>query len=174
MPRLLGFLALALLAVPALAQEPLTEHTLTRSDTLARPPATLDDLAWLIGTWRGPGLGGMMEEVWMPPAGGAMPGLFRLVKDDEPIFYEFWAMREIEGTLVLELKHFNPDMTAWEEKDELVRFHLVRMEEDTAYFGGLTYQRVDDDTLQIWLAMRGRDGTTREMDFTLRRHPLRP
>lgn len=103
-----------------------------------------------------------------------MPGLFRLVREGAPVFYEFWAMREVGGTLVLELKHFNPDMTGWEEKDEMTRFHLVRLEEDAAYFGGLTYQRVDDDTLQIWLAMRAPDGETNELGFTLRRHPIAP
>jgi len=162
---------LALLSSPCLAQEALTEHTLTRSDTLARPPATLDDVSWLVGSWHGPGLGGMTDEIWLPPVGGAMPGMFRFVQDGAPVFYEIWAMREVEGTLVLELKHFNPDMTGWEDRDEMTRFYLVRVDGETAYFGGLTYHLADPDTLQIWLAMR-EGSELKEHSFTLRRQPV--
>lgn len=158
-------------AVPAVGQAVLTEHTLARTDTLARPPATLDDVAWLVGTWHGPGLGGETDEVWLPPVGGAMPGMFRLVKNGAPVFYEIWTMREVEGSLVLDLKHFDPDLTAWEERGETTRFHLVRIEGRTAYFGGLTYRLEDDDTLRIWLAMR-HGGGLREEGFTLQRRPV--
>lgn len=171
MSRLSLCLALALLAVPVLAQEALTEHTLARTDSLARPPATLDDVSWLVGSWHGPGLGGETDEVWLPPVGGAMPGMFRFVQDGAPVFYEIWALREVDGSLVLELKHFNPDMTGWEARDEMTRFHLVRIEDRTAYFGGLTYQLQDSDTLQIWLALR-ENGELTEHSFTLRRRPL--
>lgn len=164
---------LLVLAAPAVAQEALTEHTLARTDTLARPPATLDDVAWLVGSWHGPGLGGETDEIWLPPVGGAMPGMFRFVQDGAPVFYEIWAMREVEGSLVLELKHFDPDMTGWEERDEMTRFHLVRVEDQTAYFGGLTYQISDPDTLRIWLALC-EGGEVREHSFVLRRQPVAP
>ena len=171
-PLLFCLLALMLVSLSANAQESLTEHTLTQTDTLARPPATLDDVAWLVGSWKGPGLGGETEEIWLPPVGGAMPGMFRFVQNGKPVFYEIWALREIEGTLLLELKHFNPDITSWEEKEEKTSFHLIKAEENTIYFGGLTYHRVDEDTLKIWLALRS-NGNLREEEFTLRRHPIR-
>ncbi|HMB93949.1 MAG TPA: DUF6265 family protein [Rhodothermales bacterium] len=167
-------IVLLLIHTATYAQEPLTEHTLSRSDTLARPPATLSDVAWLVGSWHGPGLGGETDEIWLPPVGGAMPGMFRFVQEGKPIFYEIWAMREVEGTLLLELKHFDPDITSWEEREEKTRFHFIRAEEDTVYFGGLTYYRADDDTLQIWLAIRDRDGNIREEAFTLHRRPVKP
>ncbi|MEM1056616.1 MAG: DUF6265 family protein [Bacteroidota bacterium] len=169
--RLVVCLALAALVSPAAAQEALTEHTLARTDTLAKPPATLDDVSWLVGSWHGPGLGGDTDEIWLPPVGGAMPGMFRLAQDGAPVFYEIWAMREVEGTLVLELKHFNPDITSWEERDEVVRFHLVRMEPEAAYFSGMTYRLVDPDTLQIWVAIRDGNDVS-EASFTLRRQPI--
>ena len=34
--------------------------------------ATLDDFTWIVGHWQGTGLGGESEEMWMPPAGGAI------------------------------------------------------------------------------------------------------
>ena len=34
--------------------------------------ATLEDLAWLEGSWSGDGLGGHCEEHWSAPSGGSM------------------------------------------------------------------------------------------------------
>ena len=168
-------LALSGFAVQAAAaQAPLTEHTLTRSDSLASPPATVADVGWLVGAWHGTGLGGLTDEVWLPPAGGAMPGLFRLTEDGQPVFYEAWALREEGGSLVLDLKHFDPDMTGWEAQDGRVRFPLVRLEPETAYFEGLTYHRAAPDTLRVWVALRGADGALHEGAFVLGRRPLRP
>ncbi|MEO0556729.1 MAG: DUF6265 family protein [Bacteroidota bacterium] len=164
-------LGLALLVGPASAQEALTEHTLTRTDTLVRTPATLEDVSWFVGSWHGPGLGGTSDEIWLPPVGGAMPGMYRLVQDGAPVFYEIWAMREVEGSLVLDLKHFSPDLTGWEARDENTTFHLIRVEGQTAWFDGLTYQLVDPDTLQIWVALRSESGVS-EASFTLRRQPV--
>lgn len=160
-----------LLAAPVLAQAPLTEHTFTRTDTLARAPATLDDMSWLVGSWRGPGLGGTTDEVWLPPVGGSMLGMFRLSHDGAPSFYELCAMREIEGSLQIDLKHFNPDMTGWEARDERVQFPLIRVDGHRAYFEGLTYHLVDPDTLQIWVAIRNGDEVS-EASFTLHRQPV--
>ncbi|MEM1116341.1 MAG: DUF6265 family protein [Bacteroidota bacterium] len=165
-------LGLVLLAVPALAQAPLTEHTLARTDSVS-PPATLDDVAWLVGSWHGPGLGGTSDEVWLPPVGGAMPGMYRLVQEGQPVFYEIWAIREVGGSLVLDLKHFDPDLTSWEDRDENTTFDLVRVEGQTAWFDGLTYHLADPDTLQIWVALREGSAVT-EASLTLRRRPVAP
>ena len=45
---------------------------------------------------------------------------------------------EEEGTLVLRLKHFNADLTGWEEKDGMLIFRLVAAEPCAAYFHALT------------------------------------
>ena len=162
-------MALLLAGGVAAAQAPLTEHTLAYNDSLGGPPASIDDLAWLVGTWEGDGLGGANDEVWLPAADGAMVGIYRLVVDGVPVLYEFLAIREDEGTLVLDLKHFGPDLVGWEADDETVTFPLVSMTENAAYFGGLTYARDGSGGLRIWLAMRGSDGTVREEAFALTR-----
>lgn len=169
---LLALLA-ASLAVPVRAQDRLTEHTLTQADTLDRVPATLDDVGWLVGSWLGTGLGGEADEVWLPPVGDAMVGMFRLSQDSSAAFYELWTLREIDGTLVLELKHFGPDMTGWEERDATVRFDLVRIEPDAAYFDGLTYRQVGADALHVWVALRG-DGVVEEASLRLSRRSVQP
>ena len=147
-------LALALLlatALPAAAQGGATAHTLT-ADGAPPPPATLADAAWLVGAWEGEGLGGWNEEVWSAPAGGAMMGVFRHVKDGAVVFYEFMTLVETDGSLELRIKHFHPDMRGWEEKDDMVRFPLVRADAGTLWFDGLTLRRNDDDTMDAWVA----------------------
>jgi hypothetical protein len=99
-----------------------------------------------------------------------MVGYFRLVKDGKPVFYEIMTLLEHEGSVEMRLKHVNPDMTGWEEKERYVTFRLVKHDATGAYFSGLTFRRVNDDRIEGFLALRNRaDGTVREEKFVYRR-----
>jgi len=151
------------------AQSRHTEHTVRLDSGMASPPATLADVAWLQGHWRGPGLGGISEEFWMEPSGGAMPGVFRTVADGDVILYEMFALTEHEGSLVLRLKHFNADMTGWEDKEEMVRFRLAHVEPGLIQFNSLTYRLETEDRMRIHVAVRQSDGKLEELEFELTR-----
>jgi hypothetical protein len=137
------------------------------------PKATLEDVRWLVGRWTGTGLGGVSEEIWAEAAGGAMMGMYRLVVDGKVSFYELMNLVEVNGSLVLKLKHFNADLTAWEEKDRFVSFSLVKLTATEVWFSGLTFRRVGDDGLRIFLALRSADGTIREEEFKMQRSVLK-
>jgi Domain of unknown function (DUF6265) len=161
-------------AVPAIGQEPRfqnrTPNTLTAPAEVPSPSATLQNITWFAGQWTGTGLGGVCEERWSQPAAGAMMGMFRFLKEGKVVFYEFLTLVEHEGTLLLKLKHFNPDLTGWEEKADFVKFRLLKMEPDAIYFEGLTFKRVGSDRLEIFLALRNRtDGSVREEKFVMTR-----
>jgi hypothetical protein len=127
-------------------------------------------MRWFIGTWTGTGLGGTTDETWTAPIAGAMLGTFRLVKEEKPVFYEFLTLVEHEGSLVLRLKHFNPDLTGWEEKADSIKFRLLKVGPDEIAFDGLTMRREGADTLRIFLAIRSRaDGSIREEMFLMSR-----
>lgn len=143
-----------------------TANTLKLAAGQAGPPATLRDAAWLAGAWAGQGLGGVSEEHWTAPAGGAMLGMYRIIHEGKATFYELLTLTEEKGSLVMKLKHFNPDMTGWEEKADMTRFPLVKITKDQLFFNGLTFTRVDEDRMTIHLALRGKDGTVREEIFT--------
>lgn len=162
------FVLVALASASALAaQTPLTANTLTLDDPAKMPSASVEEFAWMGGHWMGEFLGGMAEEVWTPPLGGSMLGTFKLVRSDTASLYEIMALVEENGSVVLKLKHFNPDLSGWEEKDEHVAFPLVKLEENAAYFDGLTFQRISDDTLQGYLVMKTAEGVN-EASFTYR------
>jgi hypothetical protein len=156
------------LAGSAAAQEHQTPNTLKAPGDSPGPAATLADVSWLVGHWKGTGLGGVSEEIWSQPAGGVMMGMYRLVIDGKPSFYEFIHLAEENGSVSMRLKHFNADLTGWEEKDRVVTFRLVKLGVNEAYFGGLTFRR-SENRLQIFLAIRDRDGKVREESFTLER-----
>ena len=127
--------AMAALAAPLAAQE-----TRVAPDDHVPPPATLEQVDWLVGQWAGSGMGGAPAmESWLPPSGGTMVGSFVQETGEGGIrFTEHLYLMEEEGTLVLRLKHFNADLTGWEEKDDMLTFRLLAVEECAAYFIALT------------------------------------
>ena len=136
------------------AQSQRTEHTFNLDDPENRPAATLDDVAWLVGNWSGEAFGNTFEEHWNPPTAGSMVGFFKLMNGDEVVFYELLLLVEEEGSLSLKVKHFNPDFTAWEEKQDYVDFRFVKAEEDAVHFSGISFYRVDDDNMTGYIVFR--------------------
>ena len=147
MLRAAVFLALACaLSAAAAAAGPVPEPVIRHEPRGGSvPDVGVDSLAWLAGRWRGEALGGTAEEAWLPPAGGQMAGVFRLVKDGAPAFYEAVILLEIEGRLTMRLKHFDAALVGWEEKGETVDFPLVDHEPGVWYFDGLTIVKEAED-----------------------------
>ena len=98
-----------------------------------------------------------------------MVGTYRLVKDGKPVFYEMMWLLESEGTLILRLKHFGPELVGWEEKDKTVDFRFIKKDGSRVYFSGLTFERRGNTELNIYLALRQKDGTVKEEVFRMRR-----
>jgi len=149
--------AAMLLFTTAAAQTARTEHTFGLDDPDSRPPATLDDVAWLVGSWRGEAFGGTFEEVWNPPSKGSMVGFFKFMGDEAVGFYEILLLVEEEGTLNLKVKHFNPDFTAWEEKADYVNFRFIKADDDAIHFSGISFYRVSDTEMHGYIRMKSGD-----------------
>jgi len=171
--RILAVSSVLLLCSASLltAQEKLTEHTLKLTEGGTSPPAKVTDFAWLEGHWQAEGFGGMVDEIWSPPAAGTMVGLYRLVREGEVSFYEIFTLTQEASSVILRLKHFHSNLTGWEAQDETIDFPLVAFDDSQASFDGLTYQRRGPDEIQVYLAMRSEEGAARENAFTYRRVP---
>lgn len=133
------------------------------------PAASIDDLAWLIGHWQGEGLGGQSFETISPPVAGQMAGHFQQVKDGKISFYEIYHFVPRGHSLLLRLKHFNADLTGWEEKGQSVEFPLVAIEKDAVYFDGLTMRRTGADGFESFVLIKHKDGRTEEAGFRYKR-----
>lgn len=166
--RWLFFAAFALLALATEAQTLQTTNTYKLDDPERRPAASIDDVAWLAGSWQGEAFGDQFEEVWNPPSAGSMVGMFKLLDGDAVTFYELMLLVEDEGSLSLKVKHFSPDFSAWEDKGEYVTFRLVKLEPDAVHFSGLSFHRLGPNELRAYLAMREK-GVLREEELVYRR-----
>lgn len=150
--RILGTaLATFLLAGAAVADDGLREtrpsETQLGEEGFESPPASIEQLDWLVGQWSGEGIqGAPAMESWLPPLGGTMVGTFVQETDEGAImFTEHMYIVEDGDSLALKLKHFNADLTGWEEKDDMLTFRLVAIEECAAYFNALTLRCADAD-----------------------------
>jgi len=150
------------------SQEKISEHTYVLSTSATSPSATIDQAAWLSGEWIGVGLGGHSEEYWSNPMGGHMTGAFRFFDKDKLIFSEHMDIAERDGSLSLRLKHFDADLKGWEEKEEFVEFPLVRITKNELNFQGLTYKKIDETTLEIYIILDEAD-PTKEEKLTLKK-----
>ena len=153
-----------------IAQEKHTANVLKLTEGVKSPAAKVGDLAWLQGRWVGAGLGGTVEEVWTPPMGDSMLGLFRLVKDGKIVFSEHCVIAEAEGSVVFKVKHFDKDFKAWEEKDQAVTFRLINVTPNEAFFDGVTVRKTGDDSLKIFVAIKNKKtGQVKEEEFRYRK-----
>ena len=134
-----------------------TGHILEFSKDGVSPPATLSELQWIQGHWTGEALGGQVEEIWSPPLGDSMMGSFKLVHDGKVKFYEIITISEIEQTVIMRLKHFDSELKGWEEKGETVDFKLVKLTPDKVFFDGLTFERISDKEMNVYVRFESDD-----------------
>lgn len=123
----------------------------------------LDDFAWLAGSWVGDGFGGNSEEVWTAPSAGSMIGAYKHYKDGKVNFYEILHISKTDGKFSLKLKHFNPDLTGWEDKDKYVEFPFVSATPSRIEFKGLIYELVAEDKMEIRLRLKRGDEVNTEV-----------
>ncbi len=134
------FAFLVLLTVPFHATE-------TEADRAAPPPA----LDFIAGTWTGGDQDNLIEETWSPSSHGFMLGMFRMMSDGEPRFYELMSIERTDAGWSMFLRHFSSGLRGWEEKDGALVFDLKEVSENRALFDqrdaetNLIYERKEDE-----------------------------
>lgn len=167
-----GLVAIALgllLAGAAAAEETAQRETRQAVPGAPAPAARVAELGWLAGAWKGEGIGGAPAyEFWSPPMGNQILGHFVQTNAEGVHFSELVSIAEKDGSLELRLKHFNSDLTGWEDKDEIVRFPLVAVAPNAWYFDGLTIRKDGPDGL-VGAVVAGPADSQRELVFRYRR-----
>lgn len=124
----------------------------------------IKDYEWLAGSWIGDGFGGVSEESWSLPVDGTMMGMYRHHKDGEIVFYEFLLLDETG----MRLKHFHPDLTAWEDKEDMVYFEMISFSETKLEMKGLMLELKSPNELEIQLQLT-QNGETHTEVFSMKR-----
>lgn len=147
----------------------IAQNTLIFEEGTTSPKATLADVSWIAGHWKGEAFGGIVEEIWSPPLGDSMMFVFKLVSDGKTQFYEIGHIREVEETLILQLKHFHGNLKGWETKDETVDFKLVKLEDDRVYFDQFTFEMVHDNEINLFVVIKD-NGQEQEVKFNYKKN----
>ena len=117
---------------------------------------SLDDLSWMVGNWKGPAMGGTLEERWAPADGGTMSALVDSTGPNGTNMVEVIVISEGDNGLELRLRQFEPDLTprtpdavvfAFESASE--RSITFKVVSEGAQLSKLTYSRPTDDTFQV-------------------------
>lgn len=145
------------------------QNTKTLAEGSESPNASLNEVAWIAGHWKGEAFGGIAEEIWSPPLGGSMMFVFKLASEGKVQFYEIGHIQQIGETLILQLKHFHGSLKGWEEKDETVDFKLVKLEDDRAFFEGFTIEKISVNEINMYVVVGGEEGTSEEVKFNYKR-----
>jgi len=144
-----------------------TEHTFKLGKEPS-PPASIEDAAWLVGSWRGTAFNSQFEEVWNAPSANSMMGMFKVFTEADGVsFYELMIIVEINGSLELKVKHFSADFKGWEKQDDYVSFPLVSIqnsphEKNELHFAGLSFYQNGGDNITAYVAQSKKDGTLSE------------
>ena len=133
------------------------------------PEATLQDVSWIAGHWKGEAFGGVAEEIWSPPLGDSMMFVFKLVSEGKVQFYEVGHIQQTGETLLLQLKHFHGSLKGWEEKDDTVDFKLVQIDGNRVYFDGFTIEKISGKEINMYVVVGDEDGSSEEVKFNYKK-----
>lgn len=139
-----------------------------------KPRFDLESLDWLAGYWVGEGFGGVCEEMWSPPVAGSMVGTFKMSDGERQVsFYEIFTLTlDSAGLPQINLKHFNADMTGWEEKEEMVTFRYESDRPNEITIGAVTYRNIAPDSLHVDVVLKNKDGEVNTETIKFKRKSL--
>tara|TARA_B100001245_G_C22678481_1_gene331758 strand:- start:133 stop:636 length:504 start_codon:yes stop_codon:yes gene_type:complete len=121
---------------------------------------SIDKLNWLTGQRLGQHDGGFLEQVWLPPRSGTITALVRSSKESRTRFVEIIHVREINGSLELNLQIFNDSLEPAgisSTHSRIHKFELTDIGDRYALFQGvsdgahrrLSYQLSDENIFII-------------------------
>lgn len=131
--------------------------------------AKLENIRWISGNWKGEAFGGQTEENWSEPSGGSMMATFKLIENNKVVFYEIEIIREVENSLILQLKHFGNDLKGWEEKDKTIDFPLKEITENKVVFEGMVFEKISTNEMNIYVDIKQDDGRIETVKFNYKK-----
>ena len=94
---------------------------------------------------------------------------FKLIDNNKVAFYEIEIIREVENSLILQLKHFDNDLKGWETKDETVDFPLKEITANKVVFEGMTFEKINDNEMNVYVDIHQKDGSIETVKFNYKK-----
>ena len=125
-----------------------------------KPQLSINALNWLAGQRQGPHDDGLLEQTWLSPRSGTITALVRSSEEIDTRFVEIIHIREINGSLELNLQIFNnslePDSMS-STHSRIHKFELTEIGDRYVHFRGvsrgahrsLSYQLSDENIFFI-------------------------
>ncbi|MCB1685859.1 MAG: DUF6265 family protein [Pseudomonadales bacterium] len=117
--------------------------------------ASIDELAWMTGSWSGPIGDGVLEENWVAPGNGSIGALVRMTRDGSTGMVELIVIEQTGETLTLYLQQWDPGMTPRSERAQKMVLSAIGEQSvsfratEASGLKGLTYSRPADDTFVV-------------------------
>lgn len=146
------------------------QNTLTLKEGENSPNAKIELVSFMEGHWQGEAFGGKTEEIWSPIDAGAMLFVFRHIVDGKITFYEIGHIRELDESLIFELRHFDVNLHAWEEKNEVQQFKFIKAEANRVYFESFTFENVSKNEITIYGLINDEKGGAEEVVFNYKKN----
>ena len=122
----------------------------------AAPKATVQDLAWMTGSWAGPMGGGQaLEETWTAPRAGSIAAVVRMLGQDATSMVELISIEEEGDSLMLHIQQWDPGFSPRPAGAQKLVLHAIgenRVAWEAVGEGGirsLAYARPAPDTFTI-------------------------
>lgn len=125
------------------------------------------ELDWLVGHWCGGSAGRVIDEVWLPEAGGALLGMSRTVRGGKTESFEFMRVVPAGKDAGLHVQPNGATATVFAIAERGER--RVRFENAAHDFPNRIEYRREGDALHAWIAGPGRDGKELKIPFEYRR-----
>ena len=98
-----------------------------------------------------------------------MMATFKLIDKGVVVFYEIEIIRELEDSLVLQLKHFDNTLKGWEKQDDTVDFPLKEITANKVVFEGMVFEKVSENEMNIYVDIQQEDGTIETVKFNYKK-----
>lgn len=138
----------------------------------------VESLSWMAGHWAQVEDGSRFDEVWLPPAAGALQAVSRQTAEGRTGMVELSAIEKTESGLQLRIRHFDGRLTPWPTEDGRPGvWTLTKAEGESLTFRDpsngfpttITYrrERVEDGPDVLVAELRGTEGPPDGMTFRL-------
>ena len=71
--------------------------------------------------------------------------------------------------MIFELRHFDANLYAWEEKNEVQQFKFVKAEANRVHFESFTFENVSENEINIYGLIKDEKGDAEEVVFNYKK-----